>query len=195
MSRIGKKPISIPQGVEVKIEGRKVITKGPKGELSFDLPSGIQFEIKDSNPPATLPSIGRAPAKIFLSPLEKTKKLFALWGTIRAIIAANIKGITEGYEKKLEIEGLGYRAQVEGGNLVLNVGFTHPVKIEVPERIKISVDKNIIIVSGIDKQLVSQIAAKIKKVKEPDPYKAKGIKYSGEVIKKKAGKKVVATTK
>ena len=181
MSRIGRKPIEIPQNVEVKIEGQKVIIKGSKGELAFSLPAVIKIETKEN--------------KIFLSPLENSKKSSALWGTARSILFNNIKGVTEGYEKKLEIEGVGYRAQVEGENLVLYVGFTHPVKIKVPEGIKFSVDKNVVTVSGIDKQLVSQLAAKIRKIKKPDPYKGKGIRYFGEIIKKKAGKKVVATTK
>jgi large subunit ribosomal protein L6 len=182
MSRIGRKPILIPEGVEVKIDGQKVTVKGPKGEFRFDLPLAIQIAIKEN--------------KIFLSPLQKTKELSALWGTTRSILSANIKGVIEGYEKKLEIEGLGFRAQVEGEDtLVLYVGFTHPVKIKTPEGIKFSVEKNIITVSGINKELVSRLAAKIKMVRVPDPYKAKGIKYVGEVIRKKAGKKVVTTTK
>jgi large subunit ribosomal protein L6 len=182
MSRVGKKPILIPQGVEVKIERQKVITKGPKGELSFDLPSGIQVEIKEN--------------RIFLSPQDQTKKFSALWGTVRAVLSSNIEGVVKGYEKKLEIEGLGFKAQVEGEDtLVLYVGFTHPVKIKAPEGIKFSVEKNVIVVSGIDKALVGRIAAEIRKVKKPDPYKAKGIKYVGEFIKKKAGKKVVTTAK
>ncbi len=181
MSRIGKKPIQIPAGVEIKTEEQKVIAKGPKGELYFSLPQGIKIEIKEN--------------KIFVSPVEKTKKLFVLWGMSRAMLASNIKGVTEGYEKKLEIEGVGYKAQIDGQDLVLYVGFTHSVKIKAPEGTKFSVEKNIITVSGIDKNKVSQIAAKIRDVKEPDAYKGKGIKYAGEFIKKKAGKKVVATTK
>jgi len=181
MSRIGRKPILIPEGVEVKIEGQNIVTKGPKGELNFNLPQTIKIEIKEN--------------KISLFPLNKIKENSALWGTAGAILAANIKGVTEGYEKKLEIEGLGYKAQLEGQDLVLSVGFSHTIKVKAPEGIKFSVEKNTITVSGIDKQKVGQIAAEIRMIKKPDPYKGKGIRYAGEIIKKKPGKKVVATTK
>lgn len=182
MSRIGKKSISIPENVETRIEGQKVIINGPKGELIFNLPPDIKIEIKEN--------------QLYLSPFSDiTKQISALWGTARAIIAANIEGVLNGYEKKLEIEGLGYKAEVKGQDLILQVGFTHPVLIKAPEGIKFSVEKNIISVSGADKQKVHQIAAEIRKVKEPEPYKGKGIRYAGEVIKRKAGKKVVATTK
>jgi len=184
MSRIGKKPILIPEGIEVKIEGNKVIVKGPKGELSREIRPEIKVEIKGS--------------QILVSPQIETKKTKAFWGTTRALLVSMIEGVREGYEKKLEIEGLGFKASLEPGtpeNLILSVGFSHPVKIEAPKDIKFSVEKNIITVSGIDKELVGQIAAKIRKVKPPEPYKGKGIRYSGEVIKRKVGKKAITTTK
>lgn len=177
MSRVGKKPIEIPQGVEVKIEGNKVIVKGPKGELSQEIRREIKVELKEG--------------KIFVLSQIETKKTNALWGLTNTLLANFLKGVTEGYEKKLEIIGLGYRASIEGEDLVLQIGFTHPVKIKAPEGIKFSVEKNIIAVSGINKELIGQIAAKIKKVRPPEPYKGKGIKYLGEVIRRKAGKKVV----
>jgi large subunit ribosomal protein L6 len=181
MSRIGKKPILIPEGVEVKIEGQKVTIKGPKGELSRE----IRPEIK----------VGVSEEKILVSPQIETKKTQALWGLSRVLIFNVIRGVTEGYEKKLEIEGLGFKASVEGENLILYVGFSHPVKIKAPKDIKFLVEKNVITVSGIDKELVGQIAAKIRKVKLPEPYKGKGIRYLGEVIRRKVGKKVVAAAK
>lgn len=177
MSRIGKKPIKIPEGVEVKISGDLVVIKGPKGELSQKIRPEIKVEKKEG--------------KIFVFPKIETKKTKAFWGLTRSLLANNIKGVVKGYEKKLVIEGLGYKAEMEGKDLVLRVGFTHPIKIIPSEGIKLSVDKNIITVSGIDKGLVGQGAAKIRKVRPPEPYKGKGIKYLGEVIKRKPGKKVV----
>jgi len=179
MSRVGKKPIEIPKGVEVKVEGSEVIGKGPKGELSQSFRPEIKVELRGE--------------KIFVLPQMETKKTKALWGLTRALIANLIFGVTEGYEKKLEIQGIGYRASIEGEDLILQIGFTHPVKIKVPGGIKFSVEKNIITVSGIDKELVGQIAAKIRKVRKPEPYKGKGIRYQGEVIRRKAGKKAATT--
>jgi len=199
MSRVSKKPIEIPENVEVKIEGQKVFVKGPKGELFREFPSEIKVEVRDQ--PVSFPSVpGRPPGQILVSPkmspfsTQETKKTKAILGTSRAIIANMIKGVTEGYEKKLQIEGLGFRANLEGDNLILQVGFTHPIKIKIPEGLKFLVEKNIITVSGIDKEKVSQIAAKIRKAKPPEPYKGKGIRYVGEVVRRKAGKKVVTTT-
>jgi len=177
MSRVGKKPILIPEGVEVKIEGNIVTIKGPKGELQKEIRPEIGVEISEG--------------KIVVSPKIETKKTKAIWGLTRALLSNMIKGVTEGYEKKLEIEGLGYRALLEGTDLLLYVGFTHPVKIKASEGIKFSIEKNIITVAGIDKELISQIAAKIRKIKPPEPYKGKGIRYLGEVVRRKVGKKAV----
>ncbi len=181
MSRIGKKPILILENVEVKIEGQRVTVKGPKGELQKEIRPEIKIEIKGK--------------EIFLSPQIETKRTKAFWGLSRALLANMIKGVTAGYEKKLEIEGLGYRASLEGNDLVLSVGFTHLVKIKCPQAIKFSVEKNVVTVSGTNKELVGQIAAKVKKVKPPEPYKGKGIRYLGEVIRRKVGKKVVTAAK
>jgi len=179
MSRVGKKPIEIPEGVDLKIEGQTVIVKGPKGELKKEFPSVLKIEIEDK--------------KIFVKTQSELKEMKALWGTSRAILANMVKGVKEGFEKKLEIEGLGYRANLEGNNLVLFLGFSHPVKFACPEGIKFLVEKNIITVSGIDKELVGKVAAEIRKIKPPEPYKGKGIKYLGEIIRRKMGKKAVAT--
>lgn len=178
MSRIGKKPILIPENVKVKLENGQVTIKGPRGELFREIRPEIKLEIKEN--------------KIFLSPRIDTKRTKAFWGLTRALLANMIKGVTEGYEKKLEIEGLGYKAELSDGNILLYVGFTHPVKIKTPEGIKFSVEKNIITVSGNDKETVGQISSIIKKTKPPEPYKGKGIRYLGEQIRKKVGKKVVA---
>lgn len=178
MSRIGKKPITIPDGVEVKIEGQKIIIKGPKGQLEREIRPEVGVEIKNG--------------KILLFPKLESKITKALWGTFRQHIFNMVKGVTEGFKKELEIEGIGYRAELEGETLVLRVGFSHPVKISPPSGIKIDVAKNIITVSGPDKELVGQIAAKIRAVKPAEPYKGKGLKYAGERIIRKVGKKVAA---
>lgn len=181
MSRIGKKPILIPQGVEAKIEGQKVTVKGPKGELSLDFRPELDVALADN--------------QITVKIKKDTKQVRALWGLTRALIFNLVNGVVSGYEKKLEIEGVGYKANLEGNNLVLNMGFSHPVKVEAPPGIKFSVEKLLITVSGIDKGLVGQIAAKIRDVRKPEPYKGKGIRYQGEQIRKKLGKKAVATAK
>ena len=177
MSRVGKKPIQIPEGVDVKIEGSKVVIKGPRGELTLSVRPEIKVEVKEG--------------KIFLTPQIETKKTKAFWGLTRALLSNMVKGVTEGFEKKLEIEGIGFRANLEGEDLVLNVGFSHPVKIKTPPSIKFSIEKNIITVSGIEKGLVGQVAAKIRKVRPPEPYKGKGIRYLGEQVRRKLGKKAV----
>ena len=181
MSRIGKKPIEIPKEVEVKTEDQKVIIRGPKGELFQEIRPEIGVLIKEG--------------KIFVSPKKETKETKALWGLTRALLANLIQGVTKGFEKKLEIRGVGYKANLEGEELDLKVGFSHPVKIKKPAGISFSVEKNIITVAGIDKQLVGEVAARIRRVRPPDPYKGKGIRYLGEVIRKKEGKRAVTVTK
>jgi len=175
MSRVGKKPILIPENVEVKIEDQKVIVKGPKGELSREVRPEIKVEAKGN--------------QIFVFPKKETKKTKAFWGLTRTLLANAIKGVTEGYEKKLEIEGLGFKALVEGEDLKLLVGFSHPVKIKAPSDIKFLVEKNVITISGIDKAKVGQISATIRRIKPPEPYKGKGIRYQGEIVRRKVGKK------
>jgi len=185
MSRIGKKPIIILDGVEVKTEGQNVMIKGPKGELLQKIPSEVKVEIKDN--------------QIFVQPFSEkslidNKQTKAIWGLIRALLANMVEGAKNGFEKKLEIQGIGFKAAVEGNILVLNVGFSHLVKINIPQELKILVEKNIITILGINKELVGQFSATIRKIKPPEPYKGKGIRYLGEQVRKKVGKKV-ATTK
>ncbi|MGB9848097.1 MAG: 50S ribosomal protein L6 [Minisyncoccia bacterium] len=176
MSKIGKKPIEIPDNVQIDIKDQAVVVKGPKGELQVPIFQGFEIKLEEKN--------------LYVIPPEDNKKRTpAFWGTLRALIANAVKGVIEGYEKKLEIEGIGYRANVEGRVLVLNLGFSHPIRYEIPEGIQITTDKNIITVSGIDKQLVGQVAAKIRSFRKPEPYKGKGIHYVGEYIRRKAGKK------
>ena len=184
MSRIGKKPIQIRQGVEIKIENpslssQKIIVKGPRGELSLNIPQEVRVE--------------RREGKLFVFPRVESKKTKAMWGLIRALISNMVLGVTDGYEKKLEIEGVGYSARVLGQDLELKVGYINTLSIKAPQGIKFSVEKNQITVSGIDKELVGQVAAKVRKAKPAEPYKGKGIKYLGEVIRRKVGKRVVAT--
>jgi large subunit ribosomal protein L6 len=179
MSRVGKKPILIPESVEAEVKDQKVTIKGPEGELSKEIRPEIKVEVKGN--------------QILISPQAETKKTKAFWGLTRALLANMVKGVTEGFEKKLEIEGLGFRAAVKDEILELFVGFSHPVEIKAQKDIKFSVEKNIITVSGVDLEKVSQIAAAIRKVKPPEPYKGKGIRYLGEVVKRKVGKKAIAT--
>lgn len=161
--------------MEVKITDDVVEVKGPKGELSQKIRPEIGVEIKENEIIVSL----------------KTGQT-AYWGLTRSLIANMIAGVTEGYEKKLIIEGLGFKADMEGETLVLNVGYSHQVKIAPPQGIKFEAKKNAMAVSGIDKGLVGQIAANIRKVKPPEPYKGKGIRYAGEIVKRKAGKKTVS---
>lgn len=181
MSRIGKKPILIPEGVKVEIKDKEVIAKGPKGELTQQIPEEILIEIKDK--------------QILVSQKSKTKKSSAFWGLTRAILQNNVKGVAEGFEKKLEIQGIGFRASVDKEKkLKLEVGFSHPVEMEIPVGLDVLVEKNIITISGFDKQKIGEFAAKIRRVRPPEPYKGKGIRYLGEKVRRKEGKKAVAAT-
>ncbi|MBU1289895.1 50S ribosomal protein L6 [Patescibacteria group bacterium] len=179
MSRIGKKIIIIPENVEVKFDKGEVVVKGSKGELSQLIPLELEISIKDK--------------ELLVTPKRKGKDASALWGLIRSLIANMIQGVSEGFEKQLEINGVGYRVVLEGKTLVLSLGLSHSVKIEAPEKIEFKVEKNIITVSGIDKQAVGQIAAKIRDQKKPEPYKGKGIRYIDEVIRRKSGKKAAGS--
>ena len=175
MSRIGKKPIEIPAGVNVEVQDRRVRVMGPKGELSREFRSEIAIEQKDGN--------------LFVNPTQDSRLAKSLWGLTRTLIFNMIQGVSQGYEKRLEIEGVGYRAAVEGNSLVLDVGFSYPVKLVPPEHTTVAVDKNVVIVRGIDKEEVGQFAATVRRVRAPEPYKGKGIRYQGEVIRRKLGKK------
>jgi len=180
MSKIGKKPIEIPEGVTITVEEQAVKVKGPKGELSLKLPKEVELKLN-----------GR---QLLVLPVGKSKKAPALWGTIRAVVANMVAGVEKGFEKKLEIEGIGFKAQIQDNDLILNLGFSHPVIFKPPEGINISVEKNTVIVSGISLELVGQTAANIRALKKPEPYKGKGIRYAGEIIRRKAGKKITGTT-
>ncbi|MGB0757782.1 MAG: 50S ribosomal protein L6 [Patescibacteria group bacterium] len=175
MSRLAKKPIEIPNGVTVTVADGEVRVKGPKGELSMPENHRVAMAVTDKDITLTIAD-------------EKDKEQRAHWGLIASLVKNMMVGVTEGYEKKLEINGVGFKAQMKGKDLELNVGFSHPVTYKIVEGVKVEVDKNVISVSGIDKQLVGQVAAEIRAVKKPEPYKGKGIKYIDEVIRRKAGK-------
>lgn len=175
MSRIGNKPISIPSGVTVEVNGGKVIVTGPKGVLSFEFAPEIKIEVKNSQ------------AEVVR--VKESPKAKSLHGLSRTLLENMILGVTAGWNKGLELVGVGYRASIEGENLVLHIGFSHPVIFPVPAGITFEVKENTKInVSGIDKQLVGETAARIRRIKPPEPYKGKGIRYVGEVVRKKAGK-------
>lgn len=181
MSKIGKKPIEIPKGIAVAVDGdNNLSVKGPKGELKSVFSPNIKIEVKDD--------------KVILTPRKEVKKIQAIWGLSRALIANMVYGVEKGYEKKLEIQGIGYKVTKKGNDLELYLGFSHPVVFNAPKGIDFKIEKNIISISGIDKQLVGQVAADIRSLKKPEPYKGKGIRYVGEEVKQKAGKKVAGAT-
>ena len=174
MSRIGKKPIAVPPKVEVNIEDNTVQVKGPKGQLQLAIPTGIRVERQD----------------VQLLVLRQDDSLAARHGLVRSLLANTVHGVTQGFQRDLEIVGIGYRAEVKGKSAVLfSLGYSHPIEFPIPEGIQISVDRQTrIAVSGIDKQKVGQVAANIRALRPPDPYKNKGIRYAGEVLQKKVGK-------
>jgi len=175
MSRIGKAPIEIPKGVEVKVEGDKVSVKGPMGTLSRTLPAGISIVVEGS-----VANVKRS---------TETNELKALHGLYRMLVLNMVTGVAKGFEKRLELSGVGYRAAMQGTKLSLQIGFSHPVTFDAPAGIAFKVEgQDKVLVSGIDKELVGLIASRIRASKEVEPYKLKGIKYQGEYIKKKAGK-------
>ena len=177
MSRIGKLPITVPQGVTVNINKNMVTVKGPKGELSRDFPPEIDLKQEDGQIVATRNSDHRT---------HRAKH-----GLTRALLNNMVVGVSDGFNRKLQIEGVGYRSALEGNNLVLNVGYSHPVVIEPPEGISFEITDRAgreIVVSGIDKEVVGEISARIRRVRPPEPYKGKGIRYQGEQIRRKAGK-------
>ena len=176
MSRIGKKPVAIPSGVTAKVEGQKVSVKGAKGELSFVVPDDVDVKFENN--------------EIKVDPRNETKRARALWGTSRAQVNNLVVGVTKGFEKKLEITGVGYKAAVAGKNLQLSLGFSHDVNYAIPAGIAIVTPKPTeIMVSGIDKRQVGQVAAEIRAYRGPEPYKGKGVKYADEFIFRKEGKK------
>ena len=174
MSRVAKKPIALPKGVEFNIQSDNVSVKGPKGTLSIAKPSGIEVKLEDGN------------ARLSAN----DDSLVPLAGTLRAILANMVKGVSEGFERKLELVGVGYRAAMQGKDLSLSLGFSHPVLFPAPEGITISTPTQTeIVVQGADKQRVGEVAAKIRGYRPPEPYKGKGVKYAGETIIRKEAKK------
>ena len=178
MSRLGKRDIQVPQGVEIKIDGGLVSVKGPKGELSREF--GTLIEIKNED------------GAIKLTPKGETLEHKAMWGTTASHIQNMITGVTEGFEKKLILEGTGWRMSVAGNTLELLVGYSHPVKMEVPEGIEATVEKSELTLKGINKEVVGSFASKVRAVRKPEPYKGKGFRYHDEVIERKQGKRTVA---
>jgi large subunit ribosomal protein L6 len=175
MSRVGKKPINIPSGVKVQLHDDRVEVEGPKGKLTTPVYPGIRIEQSNGELKAV--------------PANESSELRAFWGLTRSLLANAVHGVSEGFSKQLDIVGIGYRAQVEGSKVVFALGYSHPVELEIPKGIKIDIEKQTrITVTGADKQLVGQVAANIRSLRKPDPYKQKGVRYVGEQLKKKAGK-------
>jgi large subunit ribosomal protein L6 len=176
MSRIGKKPVPVPQGVTASVNGQTVTAKGPKGELNFVVNDEVLVKLEDG--------------EISVQPRDESKDARSKWGMSRSQIVNILHGVKDGFEKKLEINGVGYRAALQGKDLQLALGFSHDVVYRAPEGVTISVPKPTeIVVAGIDKQVVGQVAAEIREYRGPEPYKGKGVKYAGEVIVRKEGKK------
>jgi large subunit ribosomal protein L6 len=175
MSRIGKKPIAVPKGVTVNVKPEGVEVKGPKGTLTQRVPPGVRFEVKDAQ---------------LLASLERPDPLLGKFhGLARSLMANAVEGVTNGFKKELDIVGVGYRAEVKGKQIVFALGYSHPVVYDIPNGIDVVIDKQThITVTGIDRQLVGQVAANIRGLRKPDPYKQKGVRYTGEVLKKKVGK-------
>ena len=180
MSRIGRAPITIPQGVKVKQEDRQVFVEGPKGKLAITLPAEITVTVADGS--------------LTVARSSEEQRVRALHGLYRALMANMVHGVTTGFSKELEIVGIGFRAQLQGKSLMIQVGYSHPVVVPVPEGVMVEVPKpTSVIVRGADKQLVGQFAADLRRIFPPEPYKGKGIKYAGEVIRRKAGKAATGT--
>lgn len=177
MSRIGKKPIEIPKDVNVAQDGKKITVTGPKGELSRSFKESVKIMIGDG--------------VITLKPMGDSKAVTSLWGTYGSHLTNMISGVVTPFEKKLIVEGVGFRAEISGDTLTMSLGFSHKVEMKVPKDLVVSVEKNVITVSGIDKELVGQFAAEVRGKRKPEPYKGKGIRYEGEIIKRKEGKKSV----
>jgi large subunit ribosomal protein L6 len=176
MSRIGKKPIEIPKGVTVTLNGQEVAVKGPKGEMKLTLVDDVAIE--------------QGADGLTVNPREETQRARAMWGMSRTLVQNLVTGVTQGFTENLEINGVGYRAALQGKNLQLNLGFSHEVLYPIPDGIEIKVAKPTeVSISGMDKQKVGQVAAEIRNYRRPEPYKGKGVKYAGEVIFRKEGKK------
>ncbi len=181
MSRVGKNPVKLPDGVTAEVQGQKVKVKGKLGELSMQVHDNVAVTLGDSE---------GGGKQIAVSPKDETRATRALWATMRALINNMVQGVSAGYTKNLEIDGVGYRANLQGSNLVLQLGFSHDINFAIPQGVKITVDKQTkLAITGIDKQLVGQTAANIYNMKPPEPYKGKGIRYAGQRLLRKEGKK------
>ncbi|MEK7552537.1 MAG: 50S ribosomal protein L6 [Patescibacteria group bacterium] len=178
MSRIGKQTIELPERVTVKTDGQRMVVAGPLGQLERELPAEFELAL--------------APGQVKLVPRRPTTEPYPLWGTYAAHLKNMIRGVATGFEKRLMVEGVGYKAVVAGNTLTLSVGFSHPVPINIPDGLKVTADKGLLVVTGLNRELVGQFAATLRAVRPPDPYKDKGIRYLDEVLVKKQGKKVVS---
>lgn len=177
MSRIGKKSIIIPKDTEVKQEGSTIVVKGPKGELSRIFRTEVGIKINDG--------------EINLLPTNNSKFANSLWGTYNSHLQNMILGVNTPFEKKLVIEGVGYRAEMSGNKMILSLGFSHKIELDIPEDMEVDIKKNVITITGIDKENVGQFAAKVRSYRKPEPYKGKGVRYEDEVVRRKEGKKTV----
>lgn len=180
MSKIGKKQLQVPEGVTVATQDGAVVVKGKSGTITVPVPKHVTVKIEGGVVSFTIDS--------------DVKQARANWGTTSSLVTNAILGVTDGFTKKLEVQGIGFKANMEGNNLVMTLGFTHPIKFPTPAGLKIAVEKNAITISGIDKYLVGQAAAQIRKFRKPEPYQGKGIRYAGEVVRRKEGKKVAGST-
>jgi len=176
MSRIGRQPVAIPKGVTVSVQGRKILVKGPKGELAWECAPVVQAAVKDG--------------RVEISCERQDKTARAVFGTTRSLVANMVRGVNEGYSKTLEIQGVGFRAAVQGQKLVLALGYSHPIEYPVPEGISVKVAEGNIIVSGADKHLVGDVSARLRSFYPPEPYKGKGVRLKGEYVRRKVGKTV-----
>ena len=174
MSRIGKLPVEVPEKVEVKVDGITVSVKGPNGQLEQTFTDSVKIELKDK--------------QVYVTPVDESQTARSMWGTTRTLIHNMVHGVTQGFTKGLEFNGVGYKAKVQGQTLELNLGYSHPINYDLPTGISAKVQKNVIEISGSNKELVGFVAAKVRSFRPPEPYKGKGIKYSDETIIRKAGK-------
>jgi large subunit ribosomal protein L6 len=175
MSRIGRKPIQIPEGVKITLNGSEIVAEGPKGTLSREIPTEVSVTVDNST--------------IVVNRLSENKRGRSFHGLVRTLIANMVTGVSEGFDKALEISGVGYRAEIQNDILTLFVGFSKPVEYKIPEGVSIKVDRQVnMVVSGIDKEFVGRVAAEIRSVRKPEPYKGKGIRYAGEKVRRKVGK-------
>ncbi|HWA52175.1 MAG TPA: 50S ribosomal protein L6 [Patescibacteria group bacterium] len=181
MSKFAKRPVTIPAGVQIQLDSNKIKVTGAKGNLEREIPETVQVSMKEN--------------ELSFGSKEKTETKFgrSILGTTKSHVVNMIEGVTNGFNKKLELQGTGYRAEVRGNDLVLTIGFSHPVTFTAPTNVKFVVEKNVVTVEGIDLNTVTQLAANIRRAKEPDPYKGKGIRYLGEVLKLKPGKQAAKT--